>query len=130
MKKLLIGAMVAMLCVSDVNGSFLQTASSKNKVSVELQQEMGNYYRGMIGLANALLIGWADTLSYTAKDSAFKSSKKYLQNAKKKLSAIAKYTRSVLNRDRSNSIKKNESSAAVAAGDFVNLLGALKSTDY
>lgn len=133
MKKLLLSAMFAAACmsnVSDVNASPFQTKSSKNNVDVIQKEDMGSYYKGMVNLVNALLVGWADSLSYAAKDPDFKAEKTQLSNAGKKLKIIAKFTESILNRDREKSITSNQSKAVTAAQAFQTVVSQLRSTEY
>ncbi len=130
MKKLLLGAVMAALFITDANGSFLQTKSSKTNVDAILKGNMGNYYKGMIELTNALLVGWADSLSYAAKDPEFKNEKTQLNNASKKLAVVAKFTKSILNRDREKSITSNQTKAVAAANAFKEALGVLKPSSY
>ena len=130
MKKLLLGVMLAAACVSDADASAFQTKSSKNNVDTILKADMGNYYKGMVNLVNALLVGWADSLSYAAKDTDFKSEKTQLSNAGKKLKVIAKFTESILNRDREKSITSNQSKAVAAAKAFSDVINQLKVTEY
>ncbi|MBO4405466.1 MAG: hypothetical protein J5821_01925 [Alphaproteobacteria bacterium] len=130
MKKLLLGAMLAAACFSDVDASVFQTKASKNNVDVILKEDMGSYYKGMVNLVNALLVGWADSLSYAAKDSDFKVEKTQLSNAGKKLKIIAKFTESMLNRDREKGITSNQSKAVAAAQAFQTVVNQLKNTEY
>ncbi len=130
MKKLLLCAMLAAACISDVNASAFQTKASKSNVDVILKEDMGNYYKGMLNLVNAQLVGWADSLSYAAKDPDFKAEKTQLSNASKKLKVIAKFTESMLNRDREKGITSNQSKAIAAAQAFHTVVNQLKNTEY
>jgi len=130
MKKLLLGAIMATLFVTNADGSFLQGKSSKSNVDTQLKSGMGNYYKGMISLVHAMVVGWADTFSHSAKDPEFKTSKTHLNDASKKLKVVAKLTKSMMNRDRINNITKNRSSASTALTAFQQAINSLKNTDY
>jgi hypothetical protein len=130
MKKLLLGAVMATLFVTDADGSVFQGKSSKNNVDTQLKSDMGNYYKGMISLVHAMVLGWKDTFSYAAKDPEFASSKTHLNDASKKLKIIADFTKSVLNRDRINDITKKRTSASTAVATFQQAINSLKNTEY
>lgn len=130
MKKLLLCAVLTAACVTDVSASVFQTKSSKNNVDTTLKADMGTHYKGMVNLVNSLVVGWADSLSYAAKDPDFKNEKTQLSNAGKKLKIIAKFTESMLNRDREKSITSNNAKAVTAAQAFQAAVNVLKTTEY
>lgn len=130
MKKLLLGAVMATLLVTDADGSLLQTKSSKANVDTQLKSSMGNHYKGMISFVHSMLVGWADAFSYAAKAPEFAGSKTDLNNASKKLTTIAKLTESILKRDRINDINKKRSSASNALAAFQQAINPLINTEY
>ncbi len=135
MKKLLLGAVFAALCFGDASAISLQTKSSKANVSNTLKMNMGQYYKGMVSLANALAHGWVDSLNRAENDADFADCKQSIKAAKNSLKTVAKFTQTLLDRKTDNafigtSLNTATNRANVALGTFNNAVASLKGSSY